>query len=117
VSLQIGTRILLGFGVALAMSTVVGVLSYRSTTELIDAANWVTHTHKVLEGASGVLSALKDAETGLRGYIITGEERYLEPYHGAATELERQIRELRELTADNRTQQERLAKLQEMAAA
>lgn len=116
-NLRIGTRILLGFGVALVMFTIVSVLSYRSTTELIDTANWVTHTHKVLEDVSGVLSVLKDAETGQRGFIITGEERYLEPYHSAMVEVERQIRELRELTADNRAQQERLAKLQELAVA
>jgi CHASE3 domain sensor protein len=61
--MKIGPRILLGFGLALLISGVVSVISYRSTNELLEVADCVTHTHKVLEGISEVRSTMQDAET------------------------------------------------------
>jgi methyl-accepting chemotaxis protein len=114
--MKIGPRILLGFGLALLISGIVSVISYRSTNELLEVADWVTHTHKVLEGIAEVRSTVKDAETSQRGYIITGENRYLEPYQLAVRVVDRQIQDLKDLTADNRDQQRRLATLQTLAA-
>ena len=45
----------------------------------------VTHTYMVLERLAALLSVLKDAETGQRGFVITGDEAYLEPYVKART--------------------------------
>jgi hypothetical protein len=73
---SIGTKIGSGFGLALAVLMVVSAVSYNSTTKLIDSAEWVRHTHEVINGLDEVVSAFKDAETGQRGYIITGEARY-----------------------------------------
>ena len=83
VNMRIGTRILAGYGLALLVVGGVGVVAYRATTELVDGADWVTHTHKVKEALSNLLSAVKDAETGQRGFVLTGEPRYLEPYAAA----------------------------------
>ncbi len=105
----VGTKIGAGFTLALAILVTISGVSYRSSTELVATANWVTHTHKVLEDLESLLSALKDAETGQRGYLITGEESYLEPYHAGLAELDRRIKSLRALTADNPTQQQRLS--------
>ena len=69
--MKIGPRILLGFGLALLISGIVSVISYRSTSELLEVADWVTHTHKVLEGIAELRSTVKDAENvaaGLRYY-------------------------------------------------
>jgi PAS domain S-box-containing protein len=65
----------------------------------------------VQAGAEGVLSLLKDAETGQRGYVITGSTQYLEPYEAALAALPQQIDRLRVLTSDNADQQGRLARL------
>ena len=51
-------------------------------------------------------SLLKDAETGQRGFVITGDEAYLEPYRGAVDALPGTLEDLRELTADNPNQQQ-----------
>jgi methyl-accepting chemotaxis protein len=110
--IKIGPRILLGFGLALLITAVVSFISYRSTTEFVDIADWVTHTHKVLESVSGLVSSAKDAETGVRGYVITGAESYLEPYQLALAVVRRQIEDIRELTVDNRNQQKRVATVQ-----
>jgi CHASE3 domain sensor protein len=54
------------------------VVSYRNTLKLISNQRLVTHTQQVLTQLETTLSTLKDAETGQRGYLITGEERYLQ---------------------------------------
>jgi len=113
---KIGTRILLGFGLALIVSGIVSVISYRSTTEFVSLADLVTHSHKILEGIVETGSTLKDAETASRGYIITGEESYLEPYEGAAATVDREIESLKELTADDPNEQKRVATLQSLVA-
>jgi CHASE3 domain sensor protein len=64
-----------------------------------------------------VVSLLKDAETGQRGYILTGDEAYLEPYHAGSGEVLNVVRELRKLTADNANQQKRIDTAERLAAA
>jgi methyl-accepting chemotaxis protein len=113
--MRIGARILAGYGVALLIVAVVGIVAYRSTVELIDGADWVAHTHKVKESISTFLSALKDAETGQRGFLLTGEARYLEPYSAAVKTVDRSVHDLRQLTADNPNEQKRIATLQQLA--
>jgi methyl-accepting chemotaxis protein len=108
---SIGKKIGSSFGFALLVMMIVGAVSYDSTTKLIDSAEWVRHTHEVINGLDEVLSSMKDAETGQRGYIITGETRYLEPYRGAHDEIDQKLKSLRELTSDNPHQQQRLTDL------
>jgi methyl-accepting chemotaxis protein len=114
--MSIGSRILAGYGVALLVTGAVGVVVYRATSELVATADWVTHTHKVKEAIADVGSALKDTETGQRGFVLTGEERYLEPYRSGIKVVDRNIQDLRELTADSGAQQKRVAALQSFAA-
>ena len=111
----IGTKIGGGFVLALAALVVIGWVSYRSTTGLIDAADQVTHTHKVLENLEQLLSLLKDAETGQRGYLITGEDRYLEPYNAALGQINQTLKQIRDLTVDNPNQQQRINTLEPLA--
>ena len=88
-----------------------------STQRLLEANRWVTHTHEVIEGLEHVLSVLKDAETSQRGFVLTGEERYLAPYHAAAGEVHHDIDALPTLTRDNPAQQEGLRQVQTLADA
>ena len=59
-------------------------VSFRNTRQLYTDAGLVAHTNEVLDALDDVLSTMKDAETGERGFLLTGDERYLEPYHEAA---------------------------------
>ena len=85
--------------------------SYRNTLKLIENERWVSHTHQVLTELEATLSTLKDAESGQRGYLLTGEERYLEPYHSAIARINQQVVGLQQLTADNNRQQQRIRDL------
>src|SRR5262249_45660252 len=51
------------------------------------SSNQAAVTRQVVDDTNALLSALKDAETGQRGFLLTGEERYLEPYQRALTEV------------------------------
>jgi methyl-accepting chemotaxis protein len=105
---NVGTKIGMGFGLALAILVAIGTIAYRSTVKLTDTAALVDHTHRVLQNLEGLISSLKDAETGQRGYVITGEDRYLEPYLGAQVAIPQKLKTLRELTSDYPNQQRRL---------
>jgi methyl-accepting chemotaxis protein len=112
----IGTKIGGGFALALAALVVIGWVSYRSTASLIETSTWVEHTHLVLQNLDELLSTMKDAETGQRGFLITGEESYLEPYNTAVAQSDQILKTVRDLTKDNPNQQSRLDTLEPLIA-
>jgi methyl-accepting chemotaxis protein len=107
-----GRKLALGFAIATLTLLVIGISGYRSTEHLVENDHWVTHTHEVRTKVADLLSALKDTETGQRGFVITGDEAFLEPYRAALPDIERALSDIRRLTADNETQQRRMALLQ-----
>ena len=92
---NVGMKIGTGFALALAILVAIGAVSYRSTAKLTDTAEWVDHTHQVLEKLEALLSGMIDIETGDRGYVITGEESYLEPYTVGKASVSKQLQETR----------------------
>jgi len=112
-----GRKIAAGFALTFLLLLGIGLVAYRSVTTLTSTSHSVTHTHQVLEHVAGVLGLLKDAETGQRGYIIAGDESYLEPYRNAIDSLPTVLKELRELTADNPNQQKRMDDAEQVIAA
>ncbi|MBD0310012.1 MAG: CHASE3 domain-containing protein, partial [Microcoleus sp. T1-bin1] len=102
------SQITAGIGMALALLILNAATSYCNTLKLLENERWVSHTHRVLTELEATLSTLKDAETGQRGYLLTGEERYLEPYHSAIARINQQVVRLQQLTADNNRQQQRI---------
>src|SRR4029079_16272799 len=110
--LSVEKKVVTGVGIALAILLINALISYRATRTLIDQEQLINHTHTVLAELEGTLSAVKDAETGVRGFIITGDESYLETYHTAMVEIPERLDRLRELTADNANQQARIPVLE-----
>ncbi len=110
--LKIGTKIGISFALSLATLTTIGLISYQSTNELIETSRQENHTYEVLSQIENLNLQLISAETGQRGYIITGEQRYLEPYNASIELLNQKVNELQRLTADNPNQQNRLDILQ-----
>ncbi|MBE9180457.1 response regulator [Oculatella sp. LEGE 06141] len=109
---RIGTKIGASFALGVAIFAGIGLLSYQSAIRLMEASRRVTHTYLVLSDLENLLSTIKDAETGQRGYIITGEEEYLVPYRQAQEQLQQKVADLRNLTTDNDFQQQRLDELE-----
>src|ERR1700693_4419381 len=97
-----------GLAVAGLVLLLVAGLSYWNGRGFIKASRWVSHTHEVLAELEATLSAVADAQTATRGYIITGQESFLTPYQTAAPEVRAHLDRLKSLTADNPDQQHRL---------
>ncbi|HEX4055494.1 MAG TPA: CHASE3 domain-containing protein, partial [Tepidisphaeraceae bacterium] len=112
----VGTKIGAGFSMALAIVVTIGTASYWSTAKLTDTADWVTHTHKVLEGLSGLIQSMTDAETGQRGYLLTGDEAYLAPYQAGLADIDQNLRDVSDLTANEPQQQSRIETLKPLIA-
>jgi methyl-accepting chemotaxis protein len=115
--LTFGKKIAIGFAIAFALLLGIGTVAYRSMDSLTRTSYAVTHTYIVLEHVAGVVSLLKDAETGQRGFVITGEESFLEPYQAAGGSVGKLVKELRDLTDDNPNQQKRIAAMEPLIAA
>src|SRR5664279_4105397 len=77
----------------------------------------VTHTRQVLLALAQTESLLKDAETGQRGYLFTGDEKYLEPYNLSIYQVEPNIDKLAQLIVDNPRQQANVVTLRQLAQA
>jgi PAS domain S-box-containing protein len=106
---KMGNRVVLGgFVIAIAILLFVGWQSYRNTARFAEASEWRKHTYEVLRNLDETVARLVDAETGQRGYLLTGEESYLEPYRAAIKNIDQKIGDLKSLTSDNSNQQKRI---------
>lgn len=86
----------LAFG--LVMLIAIGALSYRSTLQLADDAARVKQAQEIRTSLTALLSIINDAETGQRGYVLTGDEAYLKPFLGAAERAAAEYERLRDST-------------------
>ncbi len=106
-----------GYGLAGLVLLTVCVVGYRTTDRLIANDELVSHTQRVRGQLARLQGALTDAETGQRGYLLTGNNDYLAPYDAALDEIKALLAALRTLTADNPDQQRRLAAIEPIIAA
>jgi GAF domain-containing protein len=101
-----------GFGLASAILIMIGVVSYQSATRLIEVNSRVQQTQERLNHLKELLSLVTTAETGQRGYILTGEESYLEPYRAATTNLKQEIQHFEQLVTNNPNRHKQLEALE-----
>jgi CheY-like chemotaxis protein/CHASE3 domain sensor protein len=106
---------LLGFIIAVAAVAFIALLTYRSLQARSIAAQRVTHSLEVVEQLQSILSLVKDGEASQRGFLLTGDETYLEPYVNAKAQLPEQLKKARELVSDDPEQAQRLAGLEQAA--
>ncbi|MES1164602.1 MAG: CHASE3 domain-containing protein, partial [Verrucomicrobiota bacterium] len=105
-----------GFIASILAVFLIGFFSYRSFLQRAEAARQVAHTIDVTDHLDAMLSTFQDAETGQRGYLLTGDERYLEPYHAATAALQAEFPRLRQLVSESPHALERLEVLERLAA-
>ena len=107
-------NIVLGLGISLAALIISSAASYVSIQQLLESDKWVSHTYKVIEDFDYILSRMKDAETGQRGFLLSGDPVFLDPYTGSHEEVTTQIDLVQQLTADNPAQQKDFPYLREL---
>ncbi len=99
------TEILIGLGLLLAVVIINASLAYRSTVELHEAAAAVDHSDAIIDALDRLYSAVQAAETGQRGYLLTNEKKYLEPYSEAEKVIDQRLARIDELTQGDSAQQ------------
>ena len=113
----IGLNRTASFAWGLVLLVGVGIYSTRSTTELVEDSEWVQHTHEVIAKLVELRNLMDESQSGMRGFVITGDENFLPlaelTIPGVRKSLA-ELRDLRELTGDNLAQQARLALLEKL---
>lgn len=94
-----------------------GVVAYRNVEMLRSNSQKIWHSHDVLMAIDDLLLTVQDTETGQRGYLLTGNDRYLEPYQAAVSDVTARTETVERLTRDNPTQRANLAVLKRQIAA
>jgi methyl-accepting chemotaxis protein len=109
---NVGTKIGAGFCAVLLAFILVGVVSYRTTNELIDASNLRKQSYDVLRAIDDLVSQIQDLVIGQRSYVITGDESYRQLSMAAATKAEQGLDRLRTLVEKDPPQKSRMQRLE-----
>src|ERR1700733_13872868 len=112
--ISVENRIALGAMASVLVLISVGLLSYHTTTNLIATEKWVAHTQEVIATLESGLAMLTDAETKQRGYLLTGDEEFLKDSQAAQAQVGGWLKDVRQLTADNPQEQQRLDNLESL---
>jgi signal transduction histidine kinase len=99
------TRVVTGFGAAIAVLALLAVFSFRDLVENDEQRGWVTHTHVVMDTIDTLIAELTSAETLQRGYVITGNDSFRVDFQSSVDRVHAGMAQLRSLTADNPIQQ------------
>lgn len=110
--MTLARKILLGFIACAFVLFGVAIFSFRNNEKFIESNVWVDHTNQVMYEFEQIRLYSIDAETGARGYVITGDEIYLEPFTNAKSKLREHLERVKELTSDNPKQQRNISQLQ-----
>ena len=111
-SVRINQLVLGGFGLIVLLAAISAVVSQVATQRVSEANHEVRHTYDIEVELKSLESELLDAETGKRGFVITNQDHYLEPYNRSLEQIDTSFNNLRTLTADEPDQAERIATLE-----
>jgi PAS domain S-box-containing protein len=107
--------VITGFVILLVVLAANTWVTRHEVGEQIEEHDWVVHTDQVVTQLRKVELLLKNAETGQRGFLYTGDPKYLAPYDLATGKVDSEIDNLADLTADNSNQKPRISFLRQLA--
>lgn len=103
----------IGVGLSLLILIASSIASYWSIQNQMNNREKLSTSRKSITAVKDVLIALLDAETGNRGYQLTGRENYLDPYKRSLVELPKAMQRAKDLDIDDQFQIERLNNLEQ----
>lgn len=112
--LSLKSNLRLGLGLSLLILILSSLASYVSIRNLIKSSDLVSHSNEVMNNLDNIISTLKDAETGQRGFLLTNNQVFLQPYMGAKEKVNALFKQLEETTKDNSYQQRKLSELKQI---
>jgi PAS domain S-box-containing protein len=110
-------KVILVLAIAMMMLAAIATITYRSTRTFIDTAERVARSREIIGREASLVRHLTEAESGARGYIISGEELYLRPYEEARTRIVQDFNALKNRSGGKRSQSDRLENLRTLMAA
>ena len=112
--LSLKSNLRIGLGLSLIILIISSLASYISIRNLIKSGDLVAHSNEVINALDNTISTLKDAETGQRGYLLTNNKTFLEPFLGAREKVNVLYKKISIETADNPYQQRKLVELKDI---
>ena len=109
--LTLAEKVTLAFVMGVVYLAVVGAVAYSSVFRFADTTERASRTHVVLRSLEETFALVTGAETGSRGFVITGDARYLEPYRTAEVDAAARLKALGTLVANDSLQHQRLEQL------
>ena len=110
----IDLRIRVGYGTAFFLLLSSYLLTLYANSELLKQARLVDHSNKIIFGVESMLSSLKDAETGFRGYLLMNDQKFLTPYIQSKPAVDSIYNSLLQETAVDHEEHSELATLQRL---
>ena len=114
---SIEKKIFVGFGFALVVSVLVSLTTYWNNQRLVETRRKALETQEVLRSLKQIIATVTDAETGGRGFLLTGDEVFLEPFKAATGRIAPDLQRVRIATRNDPAVQPRLAQLDELTRA
>jgi len=115
--LKLKWKLVTGFALPLILLVIIATTVNVSISKLLKTQGWVGHTHEVVAMGNDIISSLVNMETGLRGYLITGNSEFLEPYNEGTDKFSDLINASKNKVSDNPSQVERLSKIERLESA
>ncbi len=109
--LTVGQKLAGAFGIVILISLIGSAISIVNFLRLNDANGWNIHSYRVLRANDEMLANMVNMETGVRGYVISGDDKFLDPYLAGQGQFAKAYEVIRGLTSDNAAQQQRLEEL------
>lgn len=113
--LRFRTQLLLPSVIALSLMILISTIVYISVNSLITNSGWVKHTHEVIGHGNELLAHMVDQETGMRGFAVSGDETFLEPYLQGSKLFVSDMQDLQHTVNDNPSQVALLRKVESQA--
>lgn len=107
--------LLAGFALAALATLVIALVNFRSAELRTEAVEAMDRTTLSMRQLNLFYSAIKDAETGQRGYLLTGDTTYLQPYEIAVAALQDHMKALKASTAEAPAHLQVVAQLEELS--
>ncbi|WP_430813766.1 CHASE3 domain-containing protein [Carboxylicivirga sp. RSCT41] len=114
--LKLRNQLILPSAIGLALMVIISSVVFSNVNTLLTNSGWVEHTYKVIASADEIMAYMVDQETGMRGFAVSGDEEFLDPYKSGGVSFSTAIKELQETVNDNPSQVQRLRQLEQLAA-
>ena len=109
--MKLSVKLFLGFILISVLFTAVAIVNFQLSEDVIQNSQWVTRSQIVVRNSAALQRNIIDMETGLRGFLLNGNETFLEPYYIAKEQLDNLFDETKRFTEDSPEQTEKIDKI------